>query len=270
MERSNFNKFIIISINIHLVIGLIFYFINFNYFRQPTSKIVEISLLSIAPSKNFLDLAKGMLEEICNKRTGSLRNEEKIKPNSYLDSFKIKEGIIEKDPPTLRELESINLKTHLKKVFALDQAVISKEIPKDKLDYDLSISKDPAKEIPISISKIEGEAGLLAKENESLLDNLLYTAKISGPVSFRKVLYQEGFMVPSWLEKKGLNLQGKFKFWVLSNGYVDRVLVEESFGFRQIDSLASSAISKWRFSQLCNYLKHKEEWGIVDIKILLR
>lgn len=274
MEKSNFNRFIIISISIHLIIGLIFCFINFNYFRQPDLKIVEISLLNITPSKNFLDVAKSMvaesmLEKIC-KKTGSLKNKEKIEPNSYLKSFKVKEGIIERDHLALKELENINLKTHLEKVLTLDHAVISKEIAKDKLAYDLSISKDTREEISIAIPEMERKANLLAKEKESLLDNLSNITKISGPVSFRKILYREDFTIPSWLEKKGLNLQGKFKFWVLANGYVDRVLVEESFGFRQIDSLASSAISKWRFSQLPDYLKNKEEWGLIDIKILLR
>lgn len=275
MENSKFNIFLIISISIHLVVGLTLSFIDLNYFRQPSLKIVEVSLLSIPPSKNFLEIARNMMEKICEKTEG-LKNKEKIKNSFSSNNFKVrkniieKEDIIEKDFLIQKELEDINLKTHLRKVFAPDQVVISKEIPKDKLEHSLNISRNAVKESPLVASTIEREAKLLVKENESLLNNLSWATKISGPISLRKILYQEDFKVPSWIEKKGLNLQGKFKFWVLANGYVDRVLVEESFGFRQIDSLASSAILRWKFSALSNYIGNKEEWGLVDMKILLR
>ncbi|MDI6785852.1 MAG: energy transducer TonB [bacterium] len=205
---------------------------------------------------------------MCEK-TGTFGDKKRINSNSYLSSFKIKEGIIERDHSALKELEDINLKTHLKNVFISDQTVISKATTKDTLDY-LNISKDTVSESPLDVPIIEKETKFLAKDNENLLNNLSYTTKISGPISLRKVLYQEGFKIPSWVEKEGLNLQGRFRFWVLSNGYVDRVSIEESFGDRRIDSLASSAISKWRFSRLSNYLKNQEEWGLIDIKILLR
>lgn len=92
--------------------------------------------------------------------------------------------------------------------------------------------------------------------------------EITGEVARRAIFYSEGFEVPEWLEKKGISVEGRFKFWVLPDGSVDRVVTLHSFGYRELDSLAINAILRWRF---CSLKKGTyEEWGIARIKIKLK
>ncbi|MDI6751355.1 MAG: TonB family protein [bacterium] len=94
--------------------------------------------------------------------------------------------------------------------------------------------------------------------------------EVSGEVTERPVLYQKGFKIPEWVEKKGFSLTGEFRFWVLPDGSVDRVSVNRSFGYPSLDSLASSAILKWRFQSLPKNISYREEWGVAGIKIRLK
>ncbi|MEK9148596.1 MAG: TonB family protein [Candidatus Desantisbacteria bacterium] len=94
--------------------------------------------------------------------------------------------------------------------------------------------------------------------------------EICGEVTERPVLYQKGFKIPEWVEKKGFSLAGEFRFWVLPDGSVDRVSVERSFGYPSLDSLASSAILRWRFQSLPKNIGYREEWGVANIRIKLK
>jgi len=94
--------------------------------------------------------------------------------------------------------------------------------------------------------------------------------EVSGEVTERPVLYQKGFKIPEWVEKKGFSLSGEFRFWVLPDGSVDRVSVERSFGYPSLDSLASSAILRWRFQSLPKNIGYREEWGVANIRIKLK
>jgi len=91
---------------------------------------------------------------------------------------------------------------------------------------------------------------------------------ISGPASERKVLYQPKFKPPYWLEKSGQSIRGKFKIWVLPDGSVDKVEIEESFGYAEIDKIAKDTVYKWRFFKLPSNI-NRIDWGIVIITIRL-
>ncbi|MFH1449570.1 MAG: energy transducer TonB [bacterium] len=274
MKEVRFTKFLMISMFIHLVFGLILSRVPINYNRSSTFKVIEISLIDLVPD-NYLVIAKGMVKEICERKE-MLKFKEKnksseVKLTSLLESFQAKkEGMIEEDPLILKKLEEVKPKNRLKEDFISKQVSITKEILPYQLNSGLAMAKDIEEEMPISFPRAKEKERLMIQEDKDLLNNITCTTKISGPVFLRKILHQENFPIPSWLEREGITWRGKFKFWVLPDGYVDKVLVEESFGDRRVDSLASQIISKWRFSKLPDYLKEKEEWGLIDLKILLR
>ncbi len=95
-----------------------------------------------------------------------------------------------------------------------------------------------------------------------------FTLEITGEVARRAIFYQEGFKIPEWFERKGISLEGRFQFWVMSDGSVDRVSIEHSFGYRELDSLAMNSILRWRFASLKS--GKYEEWGIAKVKIKLK
>lgn len=88
---------------------------------------------------------------------------------------------------------------------------------------------------------------------------------LEGPATVgREILYQELIPIPKWVEEEGRSLRGKLRFWVLPSGEVDRVIVEETFGYPQIDDLAMRTIRRWRFTR-----GKDEAWGMISIKIQL-
>lgn len=139
-----------------------------------------------------------------------------------------------------------------------------------------AFGKDPEKIEPSSRMAIEGVArpGGLSLEGKDLRKvNLADLSgeigqtyyQLEGPAGIdRRVVYQELVSIPRWVEEKGKSLRGKLKFWVLPSGEVDRVLVEETFGYPEIDDLIARTFRRWRFSKADN-----ESWGLVSIRIQL-
>jgi hypothetical protein len=95
--------------------------------------------------------------------------------------------------------------------------------------------------------------------------------KITGPVSKRRILHREEFILPEWIEKQGLSMEGRLKFWVFPDGSIGRVGIEKTFGslrdHQKLYSWLLSVFRKWRFSPLIG--EDKKEWGIITIKIKL-
>jgi len=85
----------------------------------------------------------------------------------------------------------------------------------------------------------------------------------------RKAKYQPMFKLPSSIEEKGVSLSGSLKFWVSSDGSIDRVEIIKTFGYSEVDSLACAAVYRWRFKELEEEQGDGADWGIVRFRIQL-
>lgn len=253
-----FDRSLLISITFHACLGIIFYFVTFPY-HLPKFKIIEISIVKL-PEKKEPEILKP--KPIVQKRKilGVVEEKPTIKDKP------IKKSIVTRaKPQVVQEVKEIITPTTIppaaigiKKNEGVSEMTAAKEITGEGISQTEAEKGLPGASIPASIGETKG------REEESRGPDVY----ISGPASKRKALYQPKFKLPSWLEKTGQSLEGKLNIWVLPDGSVDRVEIEKSFGYAEIDRLAQSAIYKWRFYKLPPDVK-RTDMGVVIITIRL-
>jgi len=241
-------------------LGVIFFFITFSH-QLPIFKIIEISIVKL-PEKEEVNVLKP--KPIVQKRRISGVSEEKPKIKETHKPVK-KPIVVAAKPKVIQEVKEIitpntipPTSMGLKKNEFVGEIPVTKGIPDEGTTQ--TVEKDGAQ-----ISSIPASMGETKGSEEESSGPYVY---ISGPASKRKALYQPKFKLPYWLEKTGQSLQGKLNIWVLPDGSVDKVEIEKSFGYAEIDRLAQSTLYKWRFYKLPPDDK-RTELGIVTITIRL-
>jgi TonB family protein len=254
-----FDLSLLISITLHACLGLIFFFITFPH-HTPIFKTIEISIVKL-PEKKESKILKPKVAK--RKVIGVVKKRPKLRPRK--SPTPVKKAILPPKPKVVQEVKEVITPTTIPTIFG--------GVEKDEVHGKIHIAKatpdegiTPAKEgktlqeglIPkLDVAREEGK--------EESAGPYIY---ISGPASKRKALYQPKFKPPYWLERSGQSVHGKLKIWVLPDGSVDKVEIEESFGYAEIDRLARSTIYKWRFYKLPPNIK-RVDWGIVTITIRL-
>lgn len=249
-----FNRSLVVSMICHACLGLIFFFITFPH-HIPKFKVIEISIVKL-PEKEEPKILKHKVVE--RKVIGGVKKEAELTPRRI-----IKKPILSPKPKVVQEVKEIITPTTIPPI----SGGIEEKESHDKIHIAKAVSKE-------GISS-QVEEGKILQENsittshipteEETLGPYIY---ITGPASKRKALYQPKFKPPYWLEKSGHSLRGKLKMYVLPDGSVDKVEIEESFGYPEIDRLASATIYKWRFYKLPPNVE-RIDWGIVIITIRL-
>jgi TonB family protein len=90
---------------------------------------------------------------------------------------------------------------------------------------------------------------------------------ISGEVKGREILHREAPVVPRWLEEKGVEVEVVISFVVNPDGEVgDRLYVEKTSGYAELDRLAIDAIKKYEFAPLPLTVKQAEQKGSIVIR----
>ncbi len=93
---------------------------------------------------------------------------------------------------------------------------------------------------------------------------------IEGPVGNRRLLARQIPRSPDWVSSRGLNLAVRIKFQVLADGTVKGALIKLTSGFPELDTLALTALAKWRFEALAAALaKVPDTWGLVTFRFTM-
>lgn len=255
-----FNNSLFISTTFHVCLAIIFFFITFSH-HSPIFKTIEISILTL-PEKEEPEvlkpepkIRKQRIPEAIKKRS-----EPKIKKSPK----SIKEPVEPIKPKVVQEVKEMitpipipsapggMVKDELHKEIPMAKGVVNEGISQTEKGKALQVSSTP----PPSSVEID-------EEEESTRPYV-----VTGPAAKRKAVYQPKFNTPYWLEKRGQSLHGKLKIWVLPDGSVDKVEIDESFGYAEVDKLAQSTVYRWRFYKLPPGVT-KVDWGIVTIHIRL-
>lgn len=255
-----FERSLGVSISFHICVAIIFFFITFPQ-HLPIFKTIEISMIELPGSEQPVLKHK----PIKSRRIGAIKRRPELKlkrtpktTNKPIISTPVK--------PMVQEVKE--LKTPIP--ISPAPAVVKRDefhgdIPVPKSGINEGISQTGEGKTPQVSSIPPTVTGTRDGDDDETTGPNIY---ISGPASARKALYQPKFNIPPWLEKKGQSLHGKLKIWVLPDGSVDRVEIEESFGYAEIDRLAQSSVYKWRFYKLPPR-EERIDWGIVAVAINL-
>ncbi len=259
-----FNNSLFISITFHACLGLFFFFIMFPH-PLPIFKIIEISIVKL-PEKEEIKVVEYKPKIIKRRVIGAVKKEPELKLKKTPKSIEkpivwtpVKPNVVQKvaeviTPVTIPPAPGGLEKNEFHGEIPIPKAVTNEEISQSEEGKGSRVISTPPSNEEIK----DGE--------EESIGPYIY---ISGPASKRKALYQPKFEIPLWLEQKGQSIHGKLGIWVLPDGSVDKVEIEESFGYAEIDRLAQSTVYKWRFYKLPPNVKTTDR-GIVTIAIQLR
>ncbi|MDI6704449.1 MAG: TonB family protein [bacterium] len=272
-QKRTFDISLMLSITIHSVVALILSFIAISRELPTPPEIIEVEVIGIKeqakiPKFPFEKEKTGMI-------TKSGRIGQKVEVLSAHPIVSYRKG---------KEIRSILGKRGIERDLELysetkDLVEIGSGMGDDIIFKEESISEGSGKKI------YEEEEGLVRrslgshlfgeslvpgaeKEGWELERSTPFRMEITGPTSTRKILYMKKFSLPNWVEEKGISLQGRLRFLVTPNGEVFNVEVLNSFGYPEIDRLASRMLRNWRFEKLQD--EENVQWGIVDVKIQLK
>ncbi|MFH1563644.1 MAG: hypothetical protein ABIF11_09585 [Nitrospirota bacterium] len=254
-----FERSLGVSIFFHICLAIIFFFITFPR-HLPIFKTIEISMIELPQSEQPVLKHK----PVKSRRIGAIKRKQELKLKRIPES--VKKLIVPYKPMVVKEVKEIITPIPLPPAPAgIERNEFHGEIPvpkgvtKAEVPYVGEGKSSPGSLVP------PPNAGTKYGDDAETTGPNIY---ISWPASARKALYQPKFKIPEWLEKRGQSLHGKLKIWVLPDGSVDRVEIEEDFGYAEINRLAQSSVYKWRFLKLPPH-EERIDWGIVAIAINL-
>jgi TonB family protein len=122
------------------------------------------------------------------------------------------------------------------------------------------------------IKKVKAERKLAAQPVDAAKHlSLSRDTLISGEVKSREILHREAPVVPRWLEEKGVEAEVVISFVVNPDGEVgDRLYVEKTSGYAELDRLAIEALKKYEFAPLPLNVKQAEQKGSIVIRFTFR
>lgn len=112
------------------------------------------------------------------------------------------------------------------------------------------------------------QAGAAIDPNKQL--SLKRDAFIGGEARGREILHREYPEVPRWLEEKGVEVEVVLSFVVNPDGEVgDRMFVEKTSGYAELDRLAMEALKRFVFAPLPLNVKQVEQKSTITIRFRL-
>jgi len=131
---------------------------------------------------------------------------------------------------------------------------------KDDLKPDISaFEEEPDISAPMPDKIIPSFTG---KDGESF--------QISGPISKRPVLRRIYPQYPRSAQMGGIEGETTVKFWVSSDGIIERVVIEKTSGSDELDRAAVDAVKKWLFAPLGGDEKQIDQWGVLNVRFELK
>jgi len=134
--------------------------------------------------------------------------------------------------------------------------------------FSIDVSPDILKEEKIEIDPgtelvlTRLESGMKKKPGEKQQKGKL---GIKGPVARRELTY----VPPIPNVKATIETEFEMKFWVRTNGTVDRVIPLKRAGDVELETMATNYLRKWRFRAIPKNEPQIEEWGTVTIEFKL-
>lgn len=93
--------------------------------------------------------------------------------------------------------------------------------------------------------------------------------EISGPLAHRKIIVLAPPGYPDWAKQQGIEAEVSIRFFVSSDGHVlERMLIERTSGYKEIDDLAMESLKKWVFVAISD--NEEDQWGIVTFRFKLK
>ena len=131
------------------------------------------------------------------------------------------------------------------------------------LDQPRDVARPSAKPLAESVipkPKMEEKGAVLSISKEKV--------KITGPLSYRKVVKSYVPEYPAWARAQNLEAAVSIRFTVSSKGDVlESAVVERTSGYPELDRLCLEALKQWKFSPLPG--NDQDQWGVITFRFRL-
>ncbi len=285
---------VVLSVGIHLL--LVKFFGTYQFTEAPRRiKLTEVEFQQevVKPT----EMEKLMTKLVAQPKPAPGREQEKIAAIEELEKTSFSKVVGVKHTPRLEDISELDL-TNLAALpkFNLAQQppapVLSRQAPKrialvrsrasglksleskvvpleglPPSDFGPEISRRNFQqpELIIKKVKIERRRGRTARQPEKSL-NLRRESFITGEVKNRAILHREFPQLPRWLEEKGIEAEVVIRFVVDPDGEVgDKIFVEKTSGYAELDRLAIAALKKFVFAPLPLTVRQVEQSGTIVI-----
>jgi TonB family protein len=149
------------------------------------------------------------------------------------------------------------------------QVVPVEELP--PADFGPEISKRGFQQPELIIKKVKAERREQSGVDTAKKLSLARGGSISGEVKDREILHRENPPVPRWLEEKGVEAEVVIRFVVNPDGEVgDKIFVEKTSGYAELDRLAIEALKKFMFAPLPLNVRQVEQSGTIMIRFTFK
>jgi TonB family protein len=106
---------------------------------------------------------------------------------------------------------------------------------------------------------------------QATLDSKNKSVEISGPLAQRKIVSMPLPSYPQWAKSRGIEAEVVIRFFVSGEGKVrDRMILERTSGYRELDQLSMEALKKWIFAPLDSGSEEADQWGIITFRFRLK
>lgn len=165
-------------------------------------------------------------------------------------------------PPPLKRLDLVRAAPSAADLLA-EKVVPLASLPPADFGADLSRRGFQQPEMIIKQVKAERRAQLPTPGSAQRL-SLSRDSLISGEVKDRDILHRENPQAPRWLEEKGVEAEVVIAFVVNPDGDVgDKVFVQKTSGYADLDRLAIEALKKFVFAPLPLNVRQVEQSGTI-------
>ncbi len=150
-----------------------------------------------------------------------------------------------------------------------EQVVPLNDLP--PVDWGPGISRRGFQAPEAIIKQVKAARGQQAQPPQAKKLSLRRDAFITGEVEGRELLHREYPEIPRWLEEKGVEAEVVLRFVVNPDGEVgDRIIVQKTSGYAELDRLAVAALKKFIFAPLPLTVKQAEQSGTIAIRFTLK
>ncbi len=150
----------------------------------------------------------------------------------------------------------------------------SRVVPVEELppaDFGPEISKRGFQQPELIIKQVKAERRAQTGVDTAKKLSLARGGSISGEVKDREILHRENPAVPRWLEEKGVEAEVVIRFVVNPDGEVgDKIFVEKTSGYAELDRLAIEALKKFIFAPLPLNVRQVEQSGTIVIRFTFK
>ncbi len=169
--------------------------------------------------------------------------------------------------PVIRINEKLPRFATDERIFLKMEEAITRRMTRESLGIQRQAVLTAVQPVPAPEFHVHFPAFPSPPEEKETVSGLTLSEEITGPGGQRKVIYRHQFSYPEWAQKKSLEGNIRFKFWLSPGGQVKQTELIVSSGWPELDILVEDCFRRWLFEPAG---EDKLVWGEIVFRLRLK